>query len=133
MHPIFSRRAWGLTILEPWRVQEAEGCIEITQPEGIGALHISGARKKAGHVQEDETLSELRSKIGEDTNIERAVLGDFAGYASEETDWHTNRFCKKWFLGYREHLLFVTYTCKQGDEGLELPQVTSLLTSLRLK
>jgi hypothetical protein len=131
MNHLFGRSTWGLTVPAPWRAEEVEGCVEITQPEGLGAVHISDGHKKEGHVQEHETLSQLRTKMSDDSDVERAVLGDFIGYSGEETDWRSDRFWKRWFLGCRDTLLFVTYTCKRGDQESELPAVATLLSSLR--
>ena len=133
MHPIFERPSWTLSLGAPWRAKEVDACIEITQPDGVGALHISSAHKRSGNVGEDETLSQTKTGSSVDSEIEPAQFGEFVGHASEYVDWHTDRFWKKWFLGCRSDLLFVSYTCKRGDEELELPQVIELLKSLRTR
>jgi len=133
MNPAFKNRVWELEVLPPWRVEDCEHCVEITQPEGTGAMHISSARKKEGAVTEAETLAQLRDDCPDGTNFTKTRCGDFSGYVAEYVDWHTDEFWKKWFVACRQDLLFVTYTCKRGEEELEIEQASALLASLRSK
>ena len=110
---------------------DCEHCVEITQPDGVGAIHVSSARKKAGLVAEEEILAQLKSDCPDDTDFESVRCGDFTGYLAEYTDWSSDRFWKKWFVAYRQDLLFVTYTCNRGEEELETSQTATLLSSLR--
>jgi hypothetical protein len=133
MHPVFKNRVWELDALPPWRVEDCEHCIEITQPEGTGALHISSARKKEGVIAESETLARLQGDCPEDTDSRKVRCGDFSGYVAEYVDWHTDKFWRKWFVACRKDLLYITYTCARGEEDLEVEQASTLLTSLRSK
>ena len=133
MNPVFRNRVWELDVPPPWRVEDCEHCIEITQPEGAGAMHISSARKNVGTVADAETLTQLKSDCPDGTDFDRVRHGDFQGYAAEYVDWHTDAFWKKWFVACRQDLLFISYTCKRGEEELELEQAATLLASLRSK
>ena len=133
MNPVFKNRVWELVVLPPWRAQDCEHCIEFTQPEGTGALHISSARKLDGAVLDAETLEELKGDCPDGTDFKKVRCGDFTGYIAEYVDWHTGNFWRKWFVACRQDLLFVTYTCKRGEEELEVEQASSMLASLRSK
>jgi len=133
MNPVFKNRVWELEALPPWRVEDCEHCIEITQPEGTGAMHISSARKKEGIVADAETLAQLKSECPDGTEFTKSRCGDFVGYVAEYIDWHANKFCRKWFLACRKDLLYITYNCARGEEELEVEQASSLLASLHSK
>src|SRR4051812_15921468 len=107
MNPVFKNRVWELEVLPPWRVEDCEHCIEITQPEGMGAMHISSARKKEGTVSESETYAQLQSDCPDGTDFQKVRCGDFAGYVAEYVDWHTDKFWKKWFVARRQDLLYI--------------------------
>jgi hypothetical protein len=69
-----------------------------TQPEGIGALHISSFRKSEGSVLDKETLSQLQKNCQDGTETNRVSCGDFSGHAAEYVDWSTGTCWKKWFV-----------------------------------
>ena len=48
----------------------------MTQPDGVGALHISSARKREGAVLASEALSQLRENCPDGTETESARCGD---------------------------------------------------------
>lgn len=79
MNPVFKHRVWELEVLSPWRVEDCEHCIEITQPEGTGAMHISSARKKEGTVTEAETLAQLKKDCPDGTDFTKTRCGDSTG------------------------------------------------------
>ncbi|MBC8038410.1 MAG: hypothetical protein H7X89_14450 [Rhizobiales bacterium] len=133
MNPAFKNLVWDVTVRPPWRATDCENCIEFTQPEGTGALHVSNARKKAGTVDDGELVAKIKNECPEGTDIEQVRCGDFAGYVAEYTDWHADAFWKTWFVACRQDLLFITYTCKRGEEALEMEDVSILLRSLRWK
>ena len=131
MHPVFRNRVWELSVTSPWRATDCEHCVEITQPDGVGAIHISNARKKEGLVTPAETMERTKAECPEDTDVESVSCGDFKGHTAEYVDWHAGSYWKKWFVACRSDLLFITYTCKRGEEELEIAQVAALLASLR--
>lgn len=133
MHSTFFSSLWQISVPLPWRAQEFEECVEIMQPEGIGALHISIAFKQGGTVSDSETRAELKRACPEDADVEATRFGEFVGYGAEYVDWSEGAFWKKWFVASGRVLLFVTYNCKRGDEGLELPQVSRILSSSKLR
>ncbi len=133
MHPVFKNRVWELSVAPPWRAVDCEHCVEITQPDGVGAVHISSARKKEGLVADSEALAQLKGDCPDDTESERVRCGDFSGYVAEYVDWNAGLFLRKWFVSCRKDLLFISYTCKRGDEELEIDQVSALIGSLRSK
>jgi hypothetical protein len=129
----FQSSWWQLAVPPPWKAEECEECVEITQAEGIGALHISGARKADGSVLDAEVLSQLQENCPEAAAAERTRCGDFEGYLAEYVDWAEGTYWKKWFVACRKVLLFITYTCKRGEEDLESTQASALLSSLRCR
>jgi len=133
MHPVFKDRVWELAIEPPWRATDCEYCIEITQPEGVGALHIMSARKMKGMITPAETKERMTAECPNGTDIEKIRCGDFAGHTGEYVDWNTSAYWKKWLLAYQNDLLFATYTCPRGEEELGVYQVAKLLTTLRSK
>lgn len=129
----FQNLVWEMKVQPPWRVTDCGYCLEITQPEGVGGLHISSARKLAGWVAEEELCSKIRADCPVDTDCEKLHCGDFSGYTAEYVDWHTNAYWRIWLLSCRQDMLHVTYTCDRGDEELELPDISVLLSTLRWK
>src|SRR5205823_3370651 len=67
----FQSSWWQIAVPPPWKAEECEECVEITQPEGTGALHISGARKLDGPVLDPEALSQLQENCPEGTEADR--------------------------------------------------------------
>jgi hypothetical protein len=133
MRSTFQSLLWQVSVPRPWHAQKCEHCAEFTQPEGAGALHISGALKQHGDVSDDETRAELQKDCPQDTEFERARFGDFSGYGAEYVDWNDSRYWKKWFVRSGRVLLFITYNCKPGDEELEMAQVCQILSSLECR
>ncbi len=133
MAPIFQSNWWQISVPAPWKAQEYEECVEITQTEGVGTLHISSARKQAGLVSDTELISQTRENSPEGAETERVKCGDFAGYAVEYVDWNDGFYWKKWFVACRKILLFVSYNCNRSDEDLESASVSVLLSSLRCR
>jgi hypothetical protein len=131
VNPIFNNRVWSFNAPLPWRLEDCEDCVEITQPDGVGAMHISSARKQKGAVLDAEILSQLREDCPDGTEFEKVRCGDFVGYVGEYVDWHTDTFWKKWFVANRSDLLFITYNCKHGEEELEANEASNLLASIR--
>ena len=133
MGATFQSTWWQIAVPPPWKAQDREECVEIAQPEGVGALHISSARKLEGSILDAEALSQLRENCPEGTETARAQCGEFVGYAAEYVDWNEGLYWKKWFLACGKVLLFATYNCKRGEEDLESPHASALLTSLRCR
>lgn len=133
MAATFQSSGWQIAVPPPWKAQECEKCVEITQPEGIGALHISSARKQKGSVLDTEALSQLQENCPEGTEAEATRCGEFTGYMAEYVDWNEGAYWKKWFIACRKILLFVSYNCKRGDEDIEGAQASALLSSLRCR
>ena len=133
MAATFQSKWWQIAVPPPWKAQDCEECVEITQPDGVGALHISSARKLEGAVLASEALSQLRENCPDGTETESARCGDFEGHAAEYVDWNEGLYWKKWFVACREILLFATYNRKRGEEGLESPHAQALLSSLRCR
>lgn len=133
MHPVFKNRAWEFSVPPPWRASDCGHCIELTQPEGVGGMHISSARKIEGLVDDAEVLAKFKGDIPDDTEIQQVCCGDFEGYCAEYVDWHSNSYWKVWLLACRKDLLHVTYTCQRGEEDLESSQASALLETLRSK
>ncbi len=133
MAATFRSAWWQITVPPPWSAEEFEECVEIRQPEGVGAFHISGARKQDSWVTEAEALSQLKENCPEGTEADRVRCGDFAGYVAEYVDWAEGAYWKKWFVVCRKVLLFITYNCKRGEEDLESTGASALLSSLRCR
>ena len=133
MRSTFQSPLWQISVPRPWRAEDCEHCVEITQPEGAGALHISGALKQDGDVLDDETRAQLQQDCPTDTEFERVRFGDFSGYGGDYVDWSESAYWKKWFLRSGRVLLFITYNCKRGDEELEMAQVGQILSSLECR
>jgi len=55
MFSTFQTTLWQIGVPLTWKAQACNDCVEFTQPEGVGALHISGARKTDGPVLDAET------------------------------------------------------------------------------
>jgi hypothetical protein len=127
----FQTTSWALEVPSPWRITDAEHCAEVTQPEGIGALHISSYRKQEGRVTDSEALNRLKADCPDETDMHESRCGDFAGYWADYQDWHADAYWRKWILYCRSVLLFVSYTCKRGDKDLEADEVAKLLKRLR--
>lgn len=98
MAATFQSRWWQVAVPSPWKAEECEECVEITQPEGIGALHLSSARKSEGSVSDTEALSQLQENCLEGTETERVRCGDFAGYVADYVDWNEGAYWKNGFL-----------------------------------
>ena len=124
---------WQISVPLPWRARDSEHCVEITQPKGAGALHISAARKNTGIISQHETLSQLKGDCPEYIEPEQVRCGDFEGFSVDYVNWNESAYWKKWFVASENTLLFISYTCKQGEENLEVEQVEALLSSLRYK
>src|ERR1700677_1889519 len=105
----FHSSLWQIAVPLPWRAHEFEECVEVTQPEGIGALHISGALKQVGTVSDSETRAQLQRDCPDDTDLEPARFGDFIGYGAEYVDWSASIFWKRWIVASGRVLLFITY------------------------
>ncbi|HTV40071.1 MAG TPA: hypothetical protein VMF08_05830 [Candidatus Sulfotelmatobacter sp.] len=127
----FHNSLWQIAVIRPWRAQEVDDCVEITQPEAIGAIHISSALKQDSTVSDTETRAQIQQQCPDDADIEPAQLGGFIGHSTEYVDWNDSVFWKKWIVASGRVLLFITYNCKRGEEQLELPQVSQILSSLQ--
>ncbi len=86
-----------------------------------------------GWVSDTEVLSQQQESCPEETEIEKVRCGDFTGYAGEYVDWTVGAYWKKWFIACRKVLLFVSYTCRRGEEDVEAVQVSARLSSLRCR
>ncbi|PYK96417.1 MAG: hypothetical protein DME32_17705 [Verrucomicrobia bacterium] len=126
----FEAASWTIDIIPPWSAKDVGQCVEITQPEGTGALHISAARKQAGGVADPDLHGVAADALPTDTPVESVSLGDFRGVAGEYTDWNGNAYWKKWWLSSGALLLHVTYTCGRGDEDIEADDVERILSGL---
>ena len=133
MRSTFHSSLWQIAVTRPWRARQVEECVEITQPKGIGAIHISSALKDVGKVADSETQTQLQQQCPDDTDLEPAQLGDFIGHGAEFIDWSDSVFWKTWIVASGPVLLFITYNCKRGEEDLELSQVCEILSSLKLR
>ena len=130
MPSTFKSSLWQISVPRPWRAQDCEHCVEFTHPEGAGALHISGALKQVGDVSDDETRAQLQQECPENADIEPVRFGNFTGYGAEYVNWTEGAYWKKCFVRSGRVLLFITYTCKRGEEDLEITQVCQILSSL---
>jgi len=131
MSRIFQSPWWELDVPLPWRAKKFDHCVEISQPEGAGAVHISYARKMSGSISVDEILTQLKELCPEEAEPRRVCLGDFEGYSADYVDWKEGAFWKRWFMASKQIFFFASFVCKHGEENLELAQIELLLSSLR--
>ncbi len=96
-------------------------------------MHISSARKSSGGVSDSELAAELAKNLPEDSECSRTACGSFPGFVAEYTDWHSDAYWRKWMLGCGSVMLFITYTCKRGEEDLEADEAASLLHTLKIR
>jgi len=125
----FRSQSWAVDVPPPWTAHDVEHCIEITRPEGTGALHISAARKQSP-VADPDLRAFAEEEVPSGTSLESASAGDFVGVRAEYVDWRDSRFWKKWWLRSGSLMLYVTYTCARGDEHIEEDDVERILSSL---
>jgi hypothetical protein len=116
----------------PWTAHDVGDCIEITLPEGAGALHISAARKQAA-VADPDLHEFAEEELPSGSSLEPASAGDFVGVSAEYVDWSDTRFWKKWWLRTGPLMLYITYTCTRGDEHIEEDDVERILSSLAVR
>jgi hypothetical protein len=133
MGSIFRSLLWQISVPPPWKALPCEDWVEFTQPEGTGALHISGARKKKGEVRDDELRAQLHKDAPEDLEMEPVRFADFVGYGADYVDWNASVFWRKWFVRSGRVMLFITYNCKRGEEEFEMTQVCEILSSLKCR
>lgn len=131
MQYLYQSTLWQLTVLPPWRAQKVEQSVEITQPEGTGALHISEARKQDGVVSESDLRSTAAKDLPQDVELLACSFGGFTGLSASYAALHTGIFWKKWWLRSGAVMLYVTYNCSRGDEEYELDQAEALLAGLK--
>ena len=110
-------------------MRDVGDCVEITQPEGTGALHISAARKQSD-VADADLREFAEAELPSNTPVEPVSVGDFSGVTAEYVDWSTSAFWKKWWIRVGSLMLYVTYTCSRGDEEIEEDDVQRILSSL---
>jgi hypothetical protein len=125
----FRAGSWKVDVRSPWIARDVDRCVEITQPEGTGALHISAARKESDVVDPD--LREFASsEIPSGIAVEATAAGNFTGVTAEYVDWNTTAYWKKWWLRSGSLMLYVTYTCRRGDEEIEADDVEQMVSTL---
>lgn len=90
-------------------------------------------RKQEGEVTNCEAMERLKEDCPTEVDVAQIQCGEFGGYLADYVDWHSDAYWRKWILYCRNVLLFATYTCKRGDEDLEVNEAASLLESLRCK
>jgi len=123
---------WELDLVTPWEVEVGEHCVTLVHPEGVGALQLSGYRKRDNtYVQNDDLISASKVPPERRQFLAEQDWGEFHGfqlvYAEKETFW------RRWWLSNGTAFLFVTYNCPKVDMELELESVNSMLASLRVK
>jgi hypothetical protein len=131
MRPFYQSSLWQMTVLPPWQLQQVDQCVEITEPDGIGAIHISAARKHNGSVSESDLQDSAGQDLPDETELIPVSLGGFTGFSASYIDEHTDTFWKKWWLGSGPVMLYVTYSCDRGDEEFELAQAEEILNQLQ--
>jgi hypothetical protein len=128
----------SLKIPDVWNVDEDEGIISITRPDGVGALQISFAsREKSVPPTPDEAI--LLAKTVTDSpnwknaNIQSLIHG--AGPAAfieyRETDANEDSYWCFWCLLDARRAAFITYTSAWVDRQIEKSAYEYIVTSFR--
>ena len=133
MPSIFQSKLWQIAVPPPWKAQACDECVEFTQHESAGALHISGALKTVGPISDREALEKLMECCRKGVETERVVCGDFEGFAAAFADDTDGHYWKKWILYCGQVLLFITYNCRRGEKAFEVSQAATLLSSLQCR
>ena len=132
MNQRFHAGLWTVDIFASWTAQDVGHCIEITRPGGVGALHVSSARKWSVSGPDADLYQSAATALPTNTPVEPVSLGAFAGVTADFVDWNasTARYWKKWWLRSGAVLLHITYTCRYGNEEVEAAEVDRMLLTL---
>jgi hypothetical protein len=140
---VFEKKGWyRLDVPEGWDVDGDENPVAIYRPDGAGALQVTAeaprplppggkidvflmlrAFLKQTGVDFDESLASRSFADG----LDRA----FYEYTAESPEdgpvlW------RSWMVTNHDHVVFLTYACREEDADVERAAVNSIVASLRL-
>ena len=123
--------SWSFESNSEWQVSDGEDCISLTLSDGGGAFQLSSGRKERGFVTPKDLNWCVEQLAGEWSTPEFVTFGQFSGvYVSSI---HEGSYWRWWFLAGGPVLLRITYNAAPEFKVLELPQVETMLHSLRLE
>jgi hypothetical protein len=113
-----------------WAVDCSPECVTFRPPEDDAALQISSAYRQTGPVSPQQ-LAEMaeRSRVRYGGEVRPAACGEFTGLSLEFADG--GLFWRRWWLGHRGTLLFVTYNSDERSSAAHRQDVDSILTTLK--
>ncbi len=120
---------WNIDIPADWEADQDEDYLILYDPDGVGALNLSGMVTDA-----EVTDADLREFAAEHleagAKIREVELGDFTGFTLNYREG--DEYWQEWFLRSGPIALFVTYNCEYDDKGVEDEALEEILNSLRI-
>lgn len=119
---------WKLDIPREWEEHEEDDTLIVYDPDGVGALQISGMATD-GEVS-DEDLRELaREHIEAGAKTRPVEFGDFTGFTFDYSE--EDEFWQEWYLRSGHVSLYATYNCELDDKGVESELIEQVLSTLQ--
>lgn len=127
MSEVFEGPTWSIVVPDGWTVRDEDDVTTFEADPGVGALQVSAYAKDEPVTDEDlEEFAEEHLTAGATPDpVEHTLYEGFA--ISYEVD---EQFWTEWFLRHEHQMLYVTYTCAEGDEGIEDEIISEMLASL---
>lgn len=120
---------WTIMVPDHWQVEQDEDCTSFTDPDGVGALQVSAARKESGFVTADDVEEFAQGKLSGTGAVKVTARGWFSGlsasFVREEDYW------RHWWLSPGNILIYATYVCAAADRGPEEDVAAAAVDTLR--
>ena len=120
----YTHDTWSVDLPNHWQIEEADDCLVIYDPDGVGAFQVSSFFKEDGDVTIDDLLD-----FADVDSPEKTDLSFLNGIFKKTIDSGDTFF--SWWLCGANHLVYATDICSTEDESIEKQEREDIIHSLR--
>lgn len=121
---------WTLALPPEWWADSEEDGILVGDRDDVGCIEISTLHKEKGDFDSDTVMAIAQEDSEQALEWQPAVLGEFSGVSSRYVEEEAS--IREWYVSNGSMLLFITYSCKEENRGMDDAAVDEILDTLML-
>ena len=121
---------WTLALPPEWWADSEEDGILVGDRDDVGCIEISTLHKEKGDFDSDTVMAIAQEDSEQTLEWQPAALGEFSGVSSRYVEEEAS--IREWYVSNGSMLLFITYSCKEENPGMDDAAVDEILDTLML-
>ena len=121
---------WSMALPPEWWAELEDESVLVGDRDDVGCLEFTTVHKESGQFDAAEIQGIAESESEQAQDWKPVSLGDFKGIVSAFIE--EGAAIREWYIASGAQLLFISYSCDEGNRGMDDAAVNEILDTLML-